>query len=361
VPGSYVVVLGGAPGTAQAARTTSAISRATASGITVERRYAHALNGFSARLTPTQLAVLRDDPDVAYVVPDQIVRADATQNPAPSWGLDRIDQRTGLNGQYQWTLSGSGVTAYVIDTGIRATHRDFGLRVLAGMTAINDGNGTNDCNGHGTHVAGTIGGTTYGVAKKVRLVPVRVLDCNGAGSTSTVVAGIDWVTAQHYGPSVANMSLGGSANPAVDAALANSISSGVSYVVSAGNNNGDACALSPARVPAAITVGATTSADSRDTGYSNYGTCVDIFAPGTGITSDWGSSDTATKTISGTSMASPHVTGVVALYLQAYPTDSPAAVASWVTYVATIGVLSNIGPGSPNCLLYAPGVSKLST
>ncbi|MEV4624960.1 S8 family peptidase [Micromonospora sp. NPDC049523] len=357
IPGSYIVVLDGKPGTADAARAGSALSRAAALGVTVEHRYDAALNGFSARLTPTQVAALRDDPAVAYLAPDQRVGIDVAQTPA-TWGIDRIDQRNlPLNNTYNYDQTGAGVTAYVIDTGIRPTHTQFGGRVFPGYTAIADGNGTNDCNGHGTHVAGTIGSTTYGVAKAVRLVPVRVLDCGGGGSFASVIAGIDWVTANHSGPSVANMSLGGGAYQPIDDAVTNSINSGVTYVLAAGNNNGNACALSPARTPTAITVGASTSADSRDTTYSNWGPCLDLFAPGTGITSAWPSSDTGTNTISGTSMASPHVAGAAALYLSTNPTATPATVTAAILGRATPNVLANVGTGSPNLLLFTGTVA----
>ena len=276
--------------------------------------YRRALKGFSVRMNENQARRMAEDPRVEFVEEDGEVEASATQTGA-TWGLDRIDQRDlPLNGTYNYFASGTGVTAYIIDTGIRATHTQFGGRVISGFTAINDGNGTNDCNGHGTHVSGTVGGSTYGVAKNVTLVAVRVLDCNGSGSNSGVIAGVDWVSSNHTAgqPAVANMSLGGGASSALDTAVNNSINDGVTYAIAAGNSNANACNYSPARVANAITVGSTTSSDARSS-FSNYGTCLDIFAPGSSITSSWSTSDTATNTISGTSMASPHVAGVAAL------------------------------------------------
>jgi subtilisin family serine protease len=357
VADSYIVVLKGKPGTARAGTSRSAIGRASAKGVHVNRQYQHALNGFSATLTAAQLTSLRNDPDVDYVSANHKVHVNSADTPTASWGLDRIDQRTGQDNTYTYNATGTGVTAYVIDTGIRITHTQFGGRATGGFTAIDDGNGTDDCYGHGTHVAGTIGGSTYGVAKAVHLVAVRVLDCDGSGTYEEVIAGIDWVTANHSGPSVANMSLGGGADQALDDAVTNSISSGVTYGVAAGNgdefgNPLNACGFSPARTPLAITVGAS---DEGDFGawFTNYGTCVDLFAPGVDITSAWNTSDTATETISGTSMATPHVVGVAALYLQTHPTATPAAVASFITGQATTGVLTDIGSGSPNRLLYS--------
>jgi len=318
-------------------------------GVRLQRVYTAALKGLAASLSDAQVSALRADPRVAYLEADQVMEASTTQNNA-TWGLDRIDRRNlPLNGTYTYTATGAGVNAYIIDTGIRTSHSDFGGRARVGYDAIG-GNGQ-DCNGHGTHVAGTVGGSTYGVAKGVTLYAVRVLDCSGSGSTSGVIAGVDWVTRNHVKPAVANMSLGGGASTALDTAVNNSISAGVTYAIAAGNSNRDACKYSPARVSAAITVGATTSSDVRAS-YSNYGSCVDLFAPGSSITSDWYTSDTATNTISGTSMATPHVAGVAALYLQGNPGASPAAVQNALVSNATAGVLSSVGRNSPNLLLF---------
>ena len=287
---------------------------------------------------------------MAIVERDAIKRIDGTQTGA-TWGLDRIDQADlPLDGNYTYATTGNRVSVYIIDTGIRTTHSEFGGRAFGAYTAIADGNGTNDCNGHGTHVSGTVGGSTYGVAKGVKLYAVRVLDCTGSGSTSGVIAGIDWVTANAIKPAVANMSLGGSASAALDQAVQNSIIAGVTYAVAAGNSNADACLQSPARVVNAITVGATQSNDARAS-YSNYGTCLDIYAPGSGVTSSYNTSDVATAVLSGTSMATPHVTGTVALFLETTPNATPAAVATALTNNAGLNKVTDPGTGSPNRLL----------
>jgi subtilisin family serine protease len=314
--------------------------------------YEHALSGFSLCVPEAGARALANEPNVDLVEQDQIMSANVAQTPA-TWGIDRIDQRNlPLDNSYTHNFTGAGVHAYIIDTGIRATHQELAGRVGDGFTSINDGRGTDDCNGHGTHVSGTVGGTTYGVAKGVTLHAVRVLSCLGFGSNSGVIAGVDWVRVNHLSPAVANMSLGGGISSALDTAVANSIASGVTYAIAAGNSNADACNSSPARVPTALTVGATTITDQRSS-FSNFGTCVDIFAPGSDITSSWNTSDTATNTISGTSMATPHVAGVAALYLSEFPGANPAAVATGLTNNATSGVVGNPGAGSPNRLLHS--------
>ncbi len=353
IPGQYIVVFND---WATGARGKSSVAPDLARSITAQfggqvmRTYQHALNGFAAKLTREQAETMSLDPRVAYVEEDGVMTATTTQSGA-TWGLDRIDQRDlPLSGTYTYNFTGSGVRAYIIDTGIRTTHSQFGTRASAVYDAFG-GNGQ-DCNGHGTHVAGTVGASTYGVAKSVMLRAVRVLDCNGSGSNTGVIAGVDWVTANHISPAVANMSLGGGASSALDTAVQNSINSGVTYSIAAGNSNVDACTTSPARVAAAITVGASTSTDARAS-FSNFGTCLDIFAPGLNITSAWYTSDTATNTISGTSMASPHVAGVTALYLQAHPGSSPATIRNALVNGSTTNRLTSIGTGSPNRLLYS--------
>ncbi|ADV67955.1 S8 family peptidase [Deinococcus maricopensis] len=355
IPGQYIVVLNKRAISTANMNAQSVSGLVTqlgldAAGVNVLQVYSTALNGFAAKLSDANLAKLKSNPAVSYVEQDATVRADATQTGA-TWGLDRIDQRNlPLDSSYTYSTTASNVTAYIIDTGIRTTHNEFGGRASWGTNTSGDGQNT-DCNGHGTHVAGTVGGSTYGVAKGVKLVAIKVLNCQGSGSNSGVIAGIDWAAKNRSGAGVANMSLGGGASSAVDTAILNATNSGLTMVVAAGNENQDACNVSPARAPSAITVGATTNTDARSS-FSNYGSCVDIFAPGSNITSSWNTSDTATNTISGTSMATPHVVGGAALYLAANPTATPAQVASALKGNATPNKVTNAGTGSPNLLLY---------
>ena len=352
IPGQYIVVLATPEFGEQSAKDFElSVSRVAADLGVQATTPLRVINGFLAEdVSAVTLRQLRNDTRVAYVEQDQIMTANATQY-NPTWGLDRIDERSlPLDGAYRYNTTAPSVTAYIIDTGIRSSHNEFGGRVVGGVTAIGDGRGSSDCNGHGTHVAGTVGGSTYGVAKGVKLFAVRVLDCAGSGSNSGVIAGVDWVASNHKKPAVANMSLGGGASQALDAAVSNAVSTGITFVVAAGNENQNACNTSPARVGSALTVAASTSSDRRAS-FSNYGSCVDLFAPGQNITSAWYSSNSATNTISGTSMAAPHVAGAAALYLQRNQGASPGTVASNIKGNATSGVVSSTS-GSPNLLLY---------
>ena len=343
VPGSYIVVLKN--GTV----TTKSAGLARTYGGKVKQTFGTVVNGFEATISEASAKRLAADPSVAYVEQNQKVSLFATQANA-TWGLDRIDQRARpLSTTYTYSTTASNVTAYIIDTGILYSHSDFGGRASFGYDAV--GSGGVDCNGHGTHVAGTVGGNTYGVAKAVKLVGVRVLSCSGSGTTAGVIAGVNWVTNNARKPAVANMSLGGGVSTTLDNAVASSISSGVTYALAAGNSTANACNSSPARVASAITVGATTSTDAKAS-YSNYGTCLDIFAPGSSITSDWYTSTTATNTISGTSMASPHVAGAAALVLATNTTFTPAQVRDRLVSNSTPNVVTSPGTGSPNRLLF---------
>jgi subtilisin family serine protease len=346
VEGQYIVVLneGANP------RSVAAVA-----GVSPRYVYTATVNGFAASLNGGQLNALRHNPSVAFIEQDQPVQLATTQTGA-TWGIDRIDQRDlPLSTTFSYLSTGAGVTAYIVDTGIRLTHTQFAGRATSGYDAV-DGGSADDCNGHGTHVAGTVGGTTVGVAKAVNLVAVRVLDCAGSGTNAGVIAGVDYVGGTTARPAVANLSLGGGASTALDNAVNNAISKGVTFVVAAGNGNQGgkaqpACNYSPARVPAAITVSATDNTD-RKASYANYGTCVDIFAPGNGILSAWYTGDTAGATSSGTSMAAPHVAGVAALYLQGNASAAPATVAAALNGGATPNKVTNPGTGSPNRLLY---------
>jgi subtilisin family serine protease len=360
VPNQYIVVLKPTAGQAVQA---SAISMLEATGGKVIFEYGTALNGFAAVLSDKTLLELRKNPQVDYIEADQVVHlapeltpdnsanADTIQAGA-TWGLDRVDQHAlPLNNTYIYLNTGAGVNVYVIDTGIRTTHTQFGGRASKDFDAIGDGQNGNDCYGHGTHVAGTIGGITYGVAKAVKLHAVRVLDCTGNGFNSGVIAGVNWVAAHRIKPAVANMSLGSVHDPAVNAAVNAAIATGVTFVVAAGNDNLDACNTSPASTPLAITVGATTNVDARSS-FSNWGPCLDIFAPGSGITSAYYTSDTALAIGSGTSMASPHVAGAAALYLWTNPTATPATVANALFSFSTKNVVTD-PVGSINRLLFS--------
>ncbi|MFJ2827669.1 S8 family peptidase [Streptomyces sp. NPDC087263] len=353
VADSYIVTL-----KADAAKAGSTEAKALAKeyGATIERTYKKALNGYAVEATEAEAKEFAADPAVASVVQNRTFHVSATQPSPPSWGLDRIDQKTlPLDNSYTYPDSaGTGVTAYIIDTGVRITHSDFGTRASYGYDAVDNDNTAQDGNGHGTHVAGTVAGTLHGVAKKAKIVGVRVLDNAGSGTTAGVVAGIDWVAANAVKPAVANLSLGGGADTTLDTAVRNAIASGVTFSIAAGNSNANAANYSPARVTEAITVGATTSTDARAS-YSNYGTVLDIFAPGSSITSSWNTSDTATSTISGTSMAAPHVAGAAALYLADNPTATPAQVATALINLSSTGVVTGPGTGSPNRLLNVPG------
>ncbi|MFJ7070926.1 S8 family serine peptidase [Streptomyces sp. NPDC101115] len=344
VAGSYVVLLDEQANKADLAKEY---------GGTLRRSYDSAVNGFSVNdLTETEAKRLAADPAVAKVVQNRRFTINATQENPPSWGLDRVDQ-TDTAGDSAYTYpdsGGEGVTAYVIDTGVRITHKDFGGRASNGFDAVDNDDTAQDGNGHGTHVAGTIAGTEHGVAKKAKIVAVRVLDDNGSGTTEQVVAGIDWVTQNHQGPSVANMSLGGGADPALDDAVKKAIASGVTFGVAAGNESSDAGQGSPSRVTEAITVASSTK-DDEQSGFSNFGSVVDLYAPGSEITSAWNDSDTGTKTISGTSMATPHVVGAAAVYLAGHTDATPAQVAQALIDGATPDKISNPSEGTANKLL----------
>ena len=347
ISGSYIVVLKNGTSVADTAKSVT-----SKHGGTVKRTFG-SVHGFSGAMTELQAKRAAADPSVAYVEQDKVVHASTDQLNPPSWGQDRVDQRNlPLDQKYSYSTTASNVHAYIIDTGINMTHSTFGGRAVSGYDFVDNKPDATDCNGHGTHVAGTVGGSEYGLAKGVSLTAVRVLDCNGSGTTTGVVSGIDWVTTNAIKPAVANMSLGGGVSTTLDSAVQRSIAAGVTYGVAAGNDNGaDACNSSPARTPEAITVGATTSTDARAT-YSNIGRCLDIFAPGSGIKSSWIGSTTATNTISGTSMATPHVVGAAALYLATNPTATPQQVRDALVTNGTPGKVTDPGAASPNVLLY---------
>ena len=354
IPGRYIVVLG------SGADAASIADVVRGNGGSVHHSYTRGVKGLSIETSDVNALSLANDPRVKYVEEDATVSATSV-----SWGLDRIDQRAlPLDGSFSASGSGAGVTAYIVDTGILASHQDFGGRVAGGFDAVGDNNGTTDCNGHGTHVAGIVGGSAYGVATAAMLVPVRVLNCTGSGSLSSVLGGLDWVLQDHASstsPAVVNMSLAGDGSSALDDEVGSLISAGITVVVAAGNNNASACSMSPARAAGAITVGASTSQDQRAS-FSNYGPCVDLFAPGTGITSDSYSSTTATAVASGTSESAPFVAGVAALILQQYPSASPTTVTQTILSQATTDALDvlTLGSGSPDRLLYS-GIDSLGS
>ncbi|MEO7700049.1 MAG: S8 family serine peptidase, partial [Opitutus sp.] len=354
IAGSYIVVLTDDVKDVDAKAKELAIKHAGK----VTHLYKSALRGMSLELPDAAVALLRADPGVMYVEQDQTVSINTTQSGA-TWGIDRIDQRTlPLSGTYTYNVSGAGVTVYIIDTGINFTHSEYVGRAFTGVDEVTAGGTAADCNGHGSHVSGTVGGTTYGVAKQVKLVAVRVLNCSGSGSTAGVIAGIDWVTAQKNGdpsvPSAANMSLGGGFSATLNQAVANAVTAGVVFAVAAGNDGLNACNYSPASTPTAITVGATDINDGFIY-FSNRGSCVDINAPGVNITSAWTGSATATNTISGTSMATPHVAGTIALYLQANPSATAAQVDAALKVNAST---TTVPAGTTNKFLYSGFISS---
>jgi len=358
IDGSYIVALKDTAAVREKGVTTRARALSDRHDGRLGHVFQRSLRGFSVAMNEQDARKLAADPDVAYVEQNQVMRATDVQTNPPSWGIDRIDERSlPLSASYTFNTTASNVTAYIIDTGILTTHTTFGGRATHGIDTVDGDSNATDCNGHGTHVAGTVGGSAYGVAKGVQLVGVRVLDCSGSGTTAGVIDGVEWVTANAVRPAVANMSLGGGISTALDNAVSASIASGVTYAVAAGNDNTNACNSSPSRVASAITVGSTTMTDARSS-FSNIGTCLDIFAPGSSITSAWFTSTTATNTISGTSMATPHVAGAAALILAGSPSSTPAQVTSAMINAATTGVVTGAGTGSPNRLLFTTAGSE---
>ena len=349
IPGQYIVVMADDESPEAGAKREKVKDKALKMNAKVKYTYDGVLSGFAAELDEAALAEVRSDPDVAYVEQDQTVSLSATQTGA-TWGIDRIDQRNRpLSGTYTYTTTASGVYVYIIDTGIYTSHTQFGGRASNVYDAFG-GNGQ-DCNGHGTHVAGTVGGSTYGVAKAVRLRGVRVLNCSGSGSWSGIIAGMDWVRNNRVNPAVANMSLGGGYSSSVNTAANNLSNSGVFVAVASGNSNANACNYSPASASAVTSVNASTSTDAKAS-FSNYGSCTHLYAPGASITSAWIGGTTATRTISGTSMASPHVAGVAALYKATFGNASSPTIRSWLINNSTTGVITGNPSGTANRLLY---------
>ncbi|MGW5050364.1 S8 family serine peptidase [Actinokineospora sp. NPDC004072] len=347
VPDSYIVVL-------KDNAVAAVEARAEAYGGTVTHTYRDALRGFAVSLPEAAARRLAAHPSVAYVEQDHTAQLLDTQSPTPSWGLDRVDQRAlPLDNSYTYPTNGAGVRVYILDTGVRVSHNDFGGRAVHGRDTVDDDDDSSDCHGHGTHVAGTVGGAAHGIAKGATLVAVRIMNCQGSGQWSDIIAGIDWVAADHDPgePAVANMSIGGGKYQALNDAVTAAIRDGVTFAVAAANDNADACTKSPASTPDAITTGATDRADKRAS-FSNYGSCLDLFAPGVGITSTWWTADDATSTASGTSMASPHVAGVAALITAAHPGYTPQQVRDAMVADATSGVVTDPRAGSPNKLLH---------